>query len=388
VLRDLRLGLSLSLSGRYAAMGKQAEAGIRQFIADTNTGDGVTIDGSSYQLALECYDDQSRADRAIEIYQDLCRDHRCDLIFGPYSSDLTRAVVPITERAGMVLLNHGGADDSLHNQGYRMIVSILSPASDYLVGFIDLLATLKFWRKRLAIAHLPTPFAETIVGGVERAIAARRIWLRGVRLRAKYRGRFDPENTPAEISRLFRRYRINAFGSAGSYDYDVAMMRLATASHHNIPVLSCIAAGATRFGEDLGDDAEGIVGPSQWEPELEIHPELGPSPINFTHRIGSAASDYPAAQIYAAGLTAIEALRVAGSLDQGKLREALGDLRATTLFGDFAIDRVTGRQIGHKLLLVQWHEGHKAIIPRQGDPGSGELTFPSRRSWMILPRRD
>jgi len=385
--RDLRLGLSLSRSGRYAATGKQAEAGIRQFIADTNASEGVTIDGSRYQVALECLDDESRRDRAEEIYRDLCFNRRCDLILGPYSSDLTRAVAPITEQAKMVLLNHGGADDALHDHGYRMVVSLLTPASEYLVAFIELLATLKFWRKRLAIAHTPTPFAEAIAGAVERAVAMRRIWLHGVRLRMKYRGRFDPESTPDAISRTLRHHRINAFASVGSYDYDVAMMRIATASRHSIPVLACVAAGVSRFRDDLGDDAEGIVGPSQWEPELELHAELGPSPIDFAHRIGAAASDYPAAQIYAAGLIAIAALETTGSLDQGKFREALGDLRTTTLFGDFTIDRVTGRQIGHKLLLVQWHEGRKAIIPKPGDPNSGVLAFPGRRSWMMLPGR-
>ncbi len=385
--RDLRLGLSLSLTGKYAPMGRQAEAGIRQFIADTNAGNAIRIDGSHYRFSLELHNDQSRSDHAAEIYRGLCFDRPCDLILGPYSSALTRAVAPITEQAGMMLLNHGGADDALHDQGYRMVVSILTPASEYLIGFIELLATLKFWRKRLAIAFAPTPFAETIARGAEDAVATRRIWLHGVRLRMKYRGRFDHDSTPDVLARAVRRNRINAFASAGNYDYDVAMMRLATASRHNIPVLACVAAGVTRFGNDLGNDAEGVVGPSQWEPELDLQPELGPSPLAFAQRVGATATDYPAAQIYAAGLLAVAALQTSGSLNQIKLRDALADLRTTTLFGDFAIDRVTGRQIGHRLLLVQWHEGHKAIIPHEGDPNSGMLAFPNRKSWKMLPRR-
>jgi branched-chain amino acid transport system substrate-binding protein len=383
--RDLRLGLSLSLSGKYAAMGRQAEAAIRRFVADTNAGDGVVVDGSRYGLALECHDDQSRADRALAIYRELCCDRRCDLLFGPYSSGLTRAILPITRQAGMVLVNHGGADDGLHDRESRMVVSILTPASEYLVRFIDLLATLKFWRKRLAIAVAPTPFADAIAGGMEQTIAARRMWLRGVRLRLKFRGRFDPDRTTATLSRALRRNRINAFASVGSYAHDLAIMRIAIAPPHSIPVLACVAAGITHFRDDLGEDAEGIVGPSQWEPELDIQPEIGPSPIDFAHRMGDAASDYPAAQIYAAGLLTVAALRASGSLSQTSLRAAFADLRTTTFFGDFAIDRVTGRQIGHKMLLVQWHEGRKQIIVPEGSAKAGSLAFPNRKSWMLLP---
>ena len=208
-----------------------------------------------------------------------------------------------------------------------------------------------------------------------------------MRLRLKYRGKFDSDRTPDTLSRALRRNRINAFASAGSYAFDLAMMRFAVAAHHSIPVLACVAAGVTRFYDDLGDDAEGIVGPSQWEPQLDLRPELGPTPIDFARRIGSAASDYPAAQIYAAGLLTLAALCASGSLDQTKLRAAFADLRTTTLFGDFAVDRVTGRQIGHKLLLVQWHEGRKQIIEPEASADSGSLAFPNRRSWMILPPR-
>ena len=385
--RDLRLGLSLSLSGKYAVMGRQAEAAIQRFVADANAGDGIVVDGSRYRLALECHDDHGRADRAQEIYRELCFDRRCDLLFGPYSSGLTRAILPISDQAGMVLVNHGGADDGLHDRGSRMVVSVLTPASEYLVRFVELLATLKFWRKRLAIAVVPTPFADAIASGMEQAIAARRIWLRGVRMRLKYRGRFDPDYSPVTLSRALRRNRINAFVSVGSYEYDLAMMRVVIAPPHSIPVLACVAAGVTRFRDDLGDDAEGIVGPSQWEPEFDIRPAIGPSPIEFAHWMGTAASDYPAAQIYAAGLLTAAALRASGSLDQIALRAAFSDLQTSTFFGDFAIDRVTGRQIGHQMLLVQWHEGRKQIISTEGAADGGTLAFPNRKSWMLLPPR-
>lgn len=382
--RDLTLGLSLSLSGKYAAMGRQAAAAIALFVTDLNAAGGITVDGVTRRVAHECFDDQSRVDRTGEIYHDLCFTRRRDLVFGPYSSALARAAAPLAEEAGMLFVNHGGADDALHDRGHRMIVSVLSPASEYLVGFARLLATLKFWRKRLAIAAANTPFAATVATGLERATQARRIWLHGVRLKMKYSGTFDRDRTPDLLVRALRRNRINAFVSVGGYEHDLAMMRLAAAEHLNIPVLGCVAAGVDRFGSDLGDAAEGIVGPSQWEPELELRPETGPAPAAFARRMRAAAGacDYPAAQIYAAGLLTAAALRAADSCDPARLRAAFADLRTTTLFGAFAINRVTGQQLDHQMLLVQWHEGRKHIIGPDEQSADGDLELPS--GWRLL----
>jgi hypothetical protein len=77
-------------------------------------------------------------------------------------------------------------------------------------------------------------------------------------------------------------------------------------------------------------------------------------------------------------LIAIAALKECTRPDHQQLRAALSDLRTSTLFGDFAIDRVSGRQIGHKTLLVQWHEGRKVII----DPEVGGLEIPS--GWRLI----
>ncbi|HXR24291.1 MAG TPA: ABC transporter substrate-binding protein [Candidatus Binataceae bacterium] len=382
--RDLTLGLSLSLSGKYAAMGKQAAAAIALLVADLNAAGGITLEGVTRRVAHECFDDQSRVDRTREIYRELCFTHRRDLVFGPYSSALARAAAPLAEEAGMLFVNHGGADDALHDRGYRMIVSVLSPASEYLVGFARLLATLKFWRKRLAIAAANTPFATTVAAGLERATQARRIWLHGVRLKMKYTGTFDHDRTPDLLMRALRRNRINAFVSVGGYEHDLAMMRVAAAEHLNIPVLGCVAAGVDRFGFDLGAAAEGIVGPSQWEPELELRPETGPSPAEFARRMRATAGacDYPAAQIYAAGLLTVAAIRAADSPAPAHLRAAFADLRTTTLFGAFAINRVTGQQLEHQMLLVQWHEGRKHIIGPDEQSADGDLELPS--GWRLL----
>ncbi|HYB91950.1 MAG TPA: ABC transporter substrate-binding protein [Candidatus Binataceae bacterium] len=375
--KRVTIGLSLSLTGEYAAMGRQAEAALRLLAADLNASAGVRVGGEFHEVALECVDDASDARRCAEIYRAMVAERRADLLMGPYSSALVRAAAPIAEEARMVLINHGGAADGLYERGWRMIVGVLSPASSYLTGFIRLLATLKFWRKRLAIVAQNSPFASAVAGGAERAAAERVARRRGVRVRVKWNGEFDPATTPANLFPALRRNRVNALLSAGSFAHDVAVIRAIAASQLDIPVLACVAAGVERFGIELGEHAEGIVGPSQWEESAQLKPAIGPAPAAFARRMraAGAACDYVAAQAFAAGLLAKAALEAAGALDQERIRSAFSNLRTSTLFGDFAIDPATGRQDGHKMLLVQWHRASKVIIEPEPDAGPGTLAM-------------
>jgi branched-chain amino acid transport system substrate-binding protein len=377
----ITIGLSLSLTGEYAPMGRQAEIAIRLFVADANASSALRISGERCEFALECHDDASDPARCAEIYRSLCADRRAGVIFGPYSNRLARIAAPIAEQSGRVFVNHGGAGDELYDRGYKMIVGVLSPASDYLRGFVRLLTQLKLWRKRVAIVASKSAFARAVASGFERAADERAARRRGVRVRVKWNGAFDPDSTPARLFPALMRNRVNALASAGSYEHDVAVMRAVAASRLNIPVLGCVAAGVRRFGSDLGELAEGIVGPSQWEDSVELEPALGPTPAEFARQMRAAGAadspDYPAAQIYAAGLLTAAALANAGRPDDAMLRAAFSDLRTSTMFGDFEIDRVTGRQLGHRMLLVQWHRGRKVIIAPESHDDSGSLDFPS-----------
>jgi branched-chain amino acid transport system substrate-binding protein len=381
----ITIGLSLSLTGEYSPMGRQAELAIRLFVADANASSALRVGGERCEFAVECHDDASDPVRCADIYRSLCADRRADIIFGPYSNRLARVAAPIAEQCGRVFVNHGGAGDELYESGYKLIVGVLSPASDYLRGFVRLLTQLKLWRKRVAIVASKTPFARAVASGFERAADERAARRRGVRVRVKWNGAFDPDATPAKLFPALTRNRVNALASAGSYEYDVAVMRAVVESRLNIPVLGCVAAGVSRFASDLGELADGIIGPSQWEDTLEIEPALGPTPAEFARRMRAAgvdSPDYPSAQIYAAGLLTAAALANAGRFDDAMLRAAFSDLRTTTMFGDFSLDRVTGRQVGHQMLLVQWHRGRKVIIIPESHDDSGSLDFPA--GWRLL----
>ena len=76
----------------------------------------------------------------------------------------------------------------------------------------------------------------------------------------------------------------------------------------------------------------------------------------------------------------VEAIRRAGSLDSGKIRDAILKMNHNTVFGAFRVDR-DGVQIGHKMLLFQWQDGKRVIVwPEELAPVQAALPDPAVES--------
>jgi ABC-type branched-subunit amino acid transport system substrate-binding protein len=118
-----------------------------------------------------------------------------------------------------------------------------------------------------------------------------------------------------------------------------------------------VAAGISAFGCELGEAAEGVLGPVQWWPRANT-PKIGPSGTDFVtqyqHRTGREPS-YPAAQAAAAGYLA----QAANGL--GLEAEDIPQWATSTLLGDFALD-AAWHQVGHRVTTIRWHRGRMAPI--------------------------
>ena len=307
----------------------------------------------SRRVELVVRDD--RGDRVLvrrQVEELLVRE-RVDLLAGPYSSGLTRAVAPLAETHGVVLWNHGGAADDIHRRGYRMVVGIPTPASHYMLPALR-------W-----VTGGPVVILHRAASGFSAAVT------RGAEVEAARQGRavrLEPYPTTREGLENFlgdvRAERPGLLVAAGRLADDVAVARALRGSRIVVPT-ALVAAGVRAFGEALGTAADGFVGPSQWEPTAPLAPDLGPTPHAFARRFRTrfgVTPDYPAAQAYAAGLIMGRCIEVAGGLDRERLRAAAASLEVTTLFGPFRIDSGTGMQVGHEMLLVEWVRGRRRMI--------------------------
>ena len=101
VPKEVRAGVSLSLSGAFRLQGEQALNGLRLWVEYVRVEGGLPLGpaGSRLPLRLLALDDRSQARLAKENVLRLLTHDQVDLLIGPYSSGLTLAVAPLAARS-------------------------------------------------------------------------------------------------------------------------------------------------------------------------------------------------------------------------------------------------------------------------------------------------
>jgi branched-chain amino acid transport system substrate-binding protein len=135
-----------------------------------------------------------------------------------------------------------------------------------------------------------------------------------------------------------------------------------------------VGAAQPDFYETLQADANWVLGPSMWEPEIET--EGNADFVAQYQEMWGRDPDYHAATGYAGCQILERAISDQGDLDLEKLRETLlGLVMPTILPGEYKVDE-TGKQIGHIPLSVQWQEGKKVIVAPE-DLSNGAIQLPT-----------
>ncbi len=331
----IRVGVCLSLSGRYARFGCQAAQALEVW---------RTLDGHA-DLVIE--DDQSDPQALRRILPHVA--DGSDVLLSPYSTQLVRAAAAMASAEGWLLWNHGGSGDDLENSHAGHLVSLLTPASRYPKPFIRQVLTgqdLELW-----IVSGKGSFGRQVAEGADQA--AQRAGLRTRRL--AHAGAW-PSSSPSAPWALF---------SAGTFEQDVATVRRAQ-DHPNPPATICaVAAGVREFAREV-EHPEGIYGVGQWFPGAVTNsPEIGPSETTFLAAYTAHAKtriDYPGVQAVAGAALAVYCARQAGTTAPERLWAQAAALDTATLFGAFKIDPVTGAQVKHEAVLVRWTDGELALV--------------------------
>jgi branched-chain amino acid transport system substrate-binding protein len=356
--QEILVGLSISLTGRFSAQGRQALDGLRLWQSYVNRQDGITIGQAAPQpVRLLFYDDQSRASLAREnALRLLCQDH-VDALFGPYSSGLSLTVAEVAYEQRNVLWNHGGSSDEIFNRGWQHLVSTPTPASDYLRDLPRQLEGQAPALRRICIVHSTRgTFATHIARGVvETATSENSVQL------ISY--------SALDVDALLRELHAaqpEILVLAGSFEQEIQIMRERRRWPGSIRAVAAVAAGVQSFHDELGRAAEGVIGPSQWEAHSSFSAGIGPDAFWFLRNFQKQfrrKPEYTAAGSFALGLIFKECVRRAGSLQDNDLLATAAELDCYTFYGRFRLDSASRRQVGHRILLIQWDQDHKVLLP-------------------------
>jgi branched-chain amino acid transport system substrate-binding protein len=359
--QSITLGIAISLSGRYALLGRQALEGLECYVRDVNAAGGIFLkrEGQKLPVSLVVEDDESDESKIRGLVEKLIRQDGIDLLIGPYGSGLTLAAAEMADAFQYVLWNHSGSSDEIFECNLSSVVGILTPASLYLCAILDMIKALDPTVRRVALFSAKTGFATDMASG---ALA----WIKreGFTLTVHQSYRSGIEDFRPMLGQI-KDDPPDVFLSVGRVEDDILLGRQLRDLKPRIKAAGLVVAAISRFKAALREQADGFLAPSQWEPQVRYAVEFGPPEEEFVaHYLKSATVpiDYPAAQGYAAGLVAQRCLEEVGALDQQALREAAGRLRFTTFYGPYMVDAKSGRQTAHPMLVTQWQKGRKEIV--------------------------
>jgi len=345
---EIRIGTTASLTGRFAELGRQQFHGTSMWADDVNARGALL----GRKVRLIHYDDGSDAEKAARLYERLITEDKVDLLLGPYSSDLTLAASTVAEKHDFPMLATGAAASRIWDRGYRNIFGIDVPARDYMK--LPLSFVKEQGLRRIALIHADGEFTQEVAEGVRAQAAEYGLHFVFDEEYERKRGNL------ADVVRRIKQANPDAVFGATYFEGSLGLLRQAKAQGLSPKVLVFTVGPAAReFGDELGTDAEGVLGVVPWQRSVRM-----PGSQDFSFRYQERFKynpSYHAVYGYAAGQVLEAAVRLAGSLDRGKVREQLRTMKFRSLLGHYRVD-TSGKQTGKQIFLIQWQDGRRRLI--------------------------
>jgi branched-chain amino acid transport system substrate-binding protein len=344
----VKIGATLSLTGKYAELGSMNEKAYRLWERNINQKGGL----AGRPVKVTVLDDKSDSEHAKALYRQLITKDKVDLVLGPYSSEITDAVSNVTEEFRYPLLASGASAVSIWDHGRKYVFGVYITADKYPVGFLELLVKSKL--TKIAIVSADDVFSKSIEAGTKS-------WAKRYGLNVVFSETFKKGSPQIEKSiEAAKNSGADALMVAGHFEDAVnGRKTIKKLDWKPKAYYATVGPAVQKYHDVLKDDAELTYSSSQWEPDLPF-PGSRAFAKEFLEAYGVDPS-YHAASAYAAGQILEAAVRKAKTLDRVKLRDTLSALDAITVMGRYGVDP-DGRQVRHFATTVQWQNGKKEIV--------------------------
>lgn len=364
----ITLGAAISLTGKYATNGVHAQNGYDFAIDKIAENGGVKVGDKCYNFEVIYYDDESKGDRGATLAERLINQDGVQYMLGPYSSGLTKAIAPVTEKYQIPMVEAEGASRSLFNKGYKYLFAVLSTSEQYLASAVDLAAEVakKEGKEpsdvKVAIAVENDPFSLDIRAGVLED--AEKYGMKIVIDEKLPRDLSDMTAILTKVKLLKPDLLVVSGHSKGAATAvrQVGEQKIATPM---IAITHCEAADVTG---NFGDFANDILCSTQWAETLTYEDPIFGTAANYEQEFKAAYPEYgekkvpyQTAQASAAVYVFKDAFERSGSLDKEALRDAIAATDLQTFYGPIKFSEA-GNNIAKPMVLRQIQDGAYNVV--------------------------
>ncbi len=377
----ITLGAAVSLTGKYATNGKNTLDGYQLAVKRINEMGGVDVGGKKYKLEIKYYDDESTSARGAQLVERLITQDGVKFVLGPYSSALTKAIAPVTEKYGIPMVEGNGADRDLFTHGFRYLFAVLNTSDHYLRAAVNLLADhaqdigKKPGDLTIAIAVENDDFSKDVRDGI--AEDAKRY---GMKIVIDDKLPPDLNDMSATLTKV-KALHPDLLAVSGHAKGAALAVRQVHDENVYVPMLALTHCDSAQIAEKFPQAAQWAVCGSQWDDSLAYSDKWFGSAhdyaVRFKKDFGYEAP-YQAAESTASALVFVDAISRAQSLDPRKVRDALASTDLMTFFGPVKFD-ASGKNVAKSMVLYQVQNG-KYVVVAPEKWAKGKLVFPAPRT--------
>jgi len=342
--QPIRIGTTQSLTGHYSDQGTEQLRGLQMWAADVNARGELL----GRPVEIVHYDDGSRDAGTVEGFSKLLEQDKVDLLVGPYSSSLTLKASLVAEEHNVPMVATAASSEEIWDRGLKNIFGADTPAGDYVDG---IRVGRDAGAKTIAMVYAKTEFGEEVAAAMRGGVQTELVFDEG----------YAPEERNfKDLAEKLRDVNADVIFGVSYLDDSVALVRaLKTAGVRPKMLGFTIGPGLREFGDQLGPDAEGVLGVVQW-----LRSSREPGAQDFAHRYNQRYGANPGVYAvigYSAGQILEAAVRLAGTTDHAAVREQLGTMYFRAMIGPYDVDE-TGRQKDRQNLVLQWQDDHRRLI--------------------------
>ena len=374
-------GAAVSFTGKYSTNGKHTKNGYDLAVKRINEKGGIKVGGKTYKIAVKYYDDESTPARGAQLAERLIKQDNIKFILGPYSSGMTKAMAPITEKYKIPMIEGNGASRSLFNKGYKYIFAVLSTSEQYLAESINLAAeqAKKAGKDpssvKVAIAVENDPFSMDIRAGV---VDDAKRW--GMKVIIDDKLPKELTDMTATLTKV-KALRPDVLVVSGHSKGAALAVRQTAQMKVDVPMLAITHCEAADVIGKFGGDSNYTLCATQWAETMTYKDSYfgfaGDYYEDFKIEFGYAPP-YQAAESTATVLTYIDALQRANSFDTEKVRNAIAATNLQTFYGWIKFDE-TGKNVAKPMVLRQIQNG-KYVPVAPSKFAAGKVIYP-RPKW-------
>jgi branched-chain amino acid transport system substrate-binding protein len=366
----IKIGISLSLSGDFAADGMAFQQGYQLWADQVNASGGLL----GRQVQLDIVSDASSPDQVQTNYQTLITVNKDDLVFGPFSTLLTKPASVVANRYGYALPEGAGGGPSVFTQGLNNVFDVSLPVANNLNSFAAYILALPAAQRPTTAAYATEndPFTQPQVDLAKSLLEAGGVKTVSYQVYPAETTDWNPIGDKIIASKA----QIVIVGTLLN-DFTAFLQRFRQ-QHYN-PQAFIATAGPDQgdaFTKAIGgaNVAEAIMVPNGWYAGSN-NPGNADMVKAYIAKYGgtpdSISSDVPEAE--SVGQVIAQAVTKINSLDNAKL---IAELHSGDTFksvqGDVKFDS-TGQNVAALAYLFQWQKG--SLVP----------IFPANAAGAVAP---